>query len=314
MRGGADRSLRGAASRRRTSTTKTFELGAPVPLSGRYAVQGALVRTGLEAWARDAGASLRLEDDRSEPARAARLHAELSRRCRIVLGPYGSDSARAVANTAKLVWNHGAAADDVQRLAGVISVCSPASRYLVALGRAITEAAPGARIAVLAAPGRFAAFARAGIEREAARLGLELVSRAEAADAILLCGPLQWELARLRRLPRTKLLGGVSPGLPTFPSYTEADGLLAPIQWHPDLGGPPGLSDYLAAQAYAAALIAERCLTLDRDDPLSAALTLSTATFFGRFELDHTGVQDGHRLAVIRWRNERQELTLTDAA
>jgi hypothetical protein len=295
------------------SVSTTSDLGAPVPLTGRYAVQGALVRAGLEAWARDAGASLRLEDDRSEPARAARLHAELSRRCRIVLGPYGGDSARAVASTAALVWNHGAAADDVQRLPGVVSVCSPASRYLVALGRAIAAAAPGARVAVFAAPGRFAAFAREGIEQDASRLGLKLVACPEAADAVFLCGPLPWELARLRRLPRTKLVGGVSPGLSTFPRYADAEGLFAPVQWHPDLGGPPGLGDYVAAQAYAAALIAERCLELNAPDPLSAARTLSTATFFGRFELDQTGLQRAHQLAVIRWQNGRQELTLADA-
>ena len=41
-----------------------------------------------------------------------------------MLGPYGSDSARAVAAARRgaVVWNHGAAADDVQRLPGVVSV------------------------------------------------------------------------------------------------------------------------------------------------------------------------------------------------
>ena len=110
-----------------------------MPATGRYAVQGARVRAGLELWASRAGTRLVVEDDRSRPARAARLHAELVERgCQFVLGPYGSDSARAVAaaRTGAVVWNHGAAADDVQRLPGVVSVPSPASRYLVALGRA----------------------------------------------------------------------------------------------------------------------------------------------------------------------------------
>jgi hypothetical protein len=202
----------------------------------------------------------------------------------------------------------------VQRLPGVVSVVSPASRYLVALGRFVATARPGARVAVLAAPGRFASLAREGIEREAPRLGLGLVDGPESADAVLLCGPLEWELQRLRQLPRTTLLGGVSPGLPTFASHAEAEGLLAPVQWHPDLGGPSGLADYVGAQAYAAALIAQRCLELAPEEPLSAAVTLSTSTFFGKFELDRAGLQTGHRLSVVRWNGGRQELVLADAA
>jgi pimeloyl-ACP methyl ester carboxylesterase len=97
---------------------------------------------------------------------------ELRTRCNVVLGPYGSDSTRAVARAAdgRVVWNHGAAADDVQRLPGVVSLPSPASRYLVALGRAVAELRPGARVAVVAASGRFAAYARDGLAREAAAL------------------------------------------------------------------------------------------------------------------------------------------------
>lgn len=298
-------------SSRRTSTTRTTRrqatAGAPVSLTGRYAVQGALVHAGLEAWARDHGATLLLEDDRSDPGLAARLHAELGRRCRLVLGPYGSDSTRAVARAGGAVWNHGAAADDVQCLPGVASVPTPASRYLIALGRTIATRWPGARVAVIAARGRFAAFAREGLEREAAALGLELVAEPDGADAVLMCGPFEWELARLRRLPRTKLLGGVSPGLSTIAERIDPEGLLAPVQWHPDLGGPPGLEDYVAAQAYAAALIAESCPAPEE------ARGLSTETFFGAFRLAPDGLQIGHRLSVVQWRGGRRELLLSDA-
>ena len=78
-----------------------------MPATGRYAVQGAQVRAGLELWASRAGTRLVVEDDRSRPARAARLHAELVERgCQFVRGPYGSDSARAVAaaRTGAVVW------------------------------------------------------------------------------------------------------------------------------------------------------------------------------------------------------------------
>jgi ABC-type branched-subunit amino acid transport system substrate-binding protein len=265
-------------------------------------VQGALVRAGLEAWARDRGATLALEDDRSDPALAARLHAELRNRCRLVLGPYGSDSTRAVADSSGAVWNHGAAADDVQRLPGVASVPTPASRYLVALGRVVAAMRPGARTAVVAAPGRFAAFARAAFEREVATLGLELVAEPADAEAVLLCGPFEWELDRLRSLPRTKLLGGVSPGLTAIAERLDPEGLLAPVQWHPDLGGPSGLEDYVAAQAYAAALIAERCPAPED------ALGLETETFFGGFRLAPDGLQVGHELSVVQWCGGRRKL------
>jgi hypothetical protein len=260
------------------------------------------VRAGLEAWARDRGATLALEDDRSDPALAARLHAELRGRCRLVLGPYGSDSTRAVARAGGGVWNHGAAADDVQRLPGVASLPSPASRYLVALGRAVATLRRGARTAVVAAPGRFAAFAREALEREAPALGLELIADPGDADAVLLCGPFDWELERFRRLPRTKLLGGVSPGLAAIAEHLDPDGLIAPVQWHPDLGGPPGLEDYVAAQAYAAALLAERYPSPED------ARGLETETFFGRFLLAPDGLQIGHELSVVRWRRGRREL------
>ena len=212
------------------------------------------MRAGLEAWARDRGATLALEDDRSDPALAARLHAELRGTAAV------SCSARTGAirrgrspRAGGAVWNHGAAADDVQRLPGVASIPRPASRYLVAVGRAVAALRPGARTAVAAAPGRFARFAREGFEREAATLGLELVAEPADADAVLLCGPFEWELERLRTLPRTKLLGGVSPGLTAIAERLDPEGLIAPVQWHPDLGGPPGLEDYVAGQAYAAA-------------------------------------------------------------
>jgi hypothetical protein len=222
------------------------------------------------------------------------VHAELlAAGCAPVLGPYGSDTTRAVARGGRLVWNHGAAADDVQQLPRVVSVPSPASRYLVAVARVATELG-AERIAVRAAPGRFARLAREGLERE-----VETV-REDEADCVLLCGPVEWEAEQFQELAaRDVLLGGISPGLPEAPRAWP-DGTLAPVQWHPDLGGPAGVEDYVAAQAYACALIADSCPA----DPRS----LVTSTFFGDFELDATGLQVGHRLSVIRWRGGRQDL------
>lgn len=284
------------------------------------------MRAGLEAWSAWAGIGLWLVDDGSCPERAARTFESLAAAgCRFVLGPYGSDSTRAVAEAGlAAVWNHGGAADDVQRLPGVVSVPSPASRYLVALARAVAELRPGAMVAVTVAPGRFARLAREGIEREAAALGLTLVASADEADAVLTCGPARWEAAQLRDAMRPGLLlGGVAPGLAAFASLLGADpeGMLAPVQWHPDVHVAPGLGprsvaldDYVAAQAYAAALVASHCLEQAPDDPLAAAGRLRTTTFFGAFALAQDGLQVGHRLSVIRWRRGRPRLFLPNAA
>jgi ABC-type branched-subunit amino acid transport system substrate-binding protein len=324
-------------------------VGAPVPLTGRYAPQGSQVRAGLELWARLRGVELVLEDDGSRPERAVAAYLALLRRCDVVLGPYGSDSVRAVAHagfTAPL-WNHGGAADDVQTLPGVVSVPSPASRYLVALARAVVERRPGCSVAVVTARGGFARLAREGLEREAEALGLARVEAfaladppeslvASGPDAVLLCGPVEQELPLLRALRGTvPLLGGVSPGLQAFPSLLgeDPDGLLAPAQWHPDLGSAPELGpatvevltearslslpplDYVAAQAFACALVAAHCCELAPKDPLTAARGLRTTTFFGAFGLDQgSGIQGTHRLCVVGWRRGRQELVLADAA
>jgi substrate-binding family protein len=271
------------------------------------------MRAGLELWARDAARELAVLDDESDAQVAALVHEQLVELgCNPVLGPYGSDTTRAVAlaRAGRIVWNHGAAADDVQRLPGVVSVPTPASRYLVALARAAVGFG-ATRIAVLTAPGLFARLAREGLEREALELGAELVADFDGAECVLLCGPVEWEAKHFRKLKSGALFGGISPGLPQAP-HAWPDGTLAPVQWHPELGGPPELEDYVAAQAYAVGLIAERCLELEPADPLSAARTLSTATFFGGFELDESGLQTGHRLSVVRWRHGRQTLLPAD--
>ena len=92
------------------------------------------------------------------------------------------------------------------------------------------------------------------------------------------------------------------------------------MQWHPDLRveselGPVTieLEDYVAAQAYAACLIAERCVELEPTNPLAVARRLCTTTFFGGFELGPDGLQVGHHLSAVQWRQGRRELLLTDA-
>ncbi len=338
-------------ARRPRHGVRCASVGAVIPDTGRYAVQGAQMRAGLELWARRADADLEIVDDRSNPERSANVHERLRQRCRFVIGPYGSDATRAVAHAADgaVVWNHGAAADDVQRLKGVVSLPSPASRYLVALGRGVATIRPGARIALVAARGRFAQQAVEGLAAESGQLDLAIAARftladtphaiaAVAPDAVLACGPLHREAALLGQLADVlpeAILGGVSPGVADFGEVLgrDIDDVLAPVQWHQDvvqdisLGPTPAqiaadagsrtlaAFDYVAAQAYAAGVLAEFCTEAAPADPLALAASLRTATFFGRFGLDRaSGLQIDHRLSVIRRVGGERVLFLANAA
>ena len=235
------------------------------------------MRAGLEAWARDRGATLALEDDRSDPALAARLHAQLRDRCRVVLGPYGSDSTRAVARAR-------AAPSGTTARPPTTSSAFPGWRRCPR-----PRAGTSSRSAVRSRP---CGPARAPPLRPLP--AASPVSPARASSARRRRSGWNWSRSRPTRMPfssaarssgsssasarcrRTKLLGGVSPGLTAIAERLDPEGLLAPVQWHPDLGGPPGLEDYVAAQAYAAAADRRALPELPTD-----ALGLETETFFG---------------------------------
>jgi branched-chain amino acid transport system substrate-binding protein len=108
---------------------------------------------------------------------------------------------------------------------------------------------------------------------------------------------------------------------------TDAEGFLGPSQWEsclayvPDFGPGPdrategirakgGPPDYPAAQAYAACLIAQRCLEeagADEESLWRAACALDCATFFGEFRIDPaTGLQVGHEVVLVQWRRGRK--------
>jgi branched-chain amino acid transport system substrate-binding protein len=70
-------------------------------------------------------------------------------------------------------------------------------------------------------------------------------------------------------------------------------------------------SDYPAAQAYAACLIAQRCLeeadSADDEALWRAACALDCTTFFGRFKIDpKTGPQVGHEMVWVQWQQGRK--------
>ncbi|MDP2674330.1 MAG: amino acid ABC transporter substrate-binding protein [Dehalococcoidia bacterium] len=109
---------------------------------------------------------------------------------------------------------------------------------------------------------------------------------------------------------------------------TGAEGILAPSQWEPDtrqvvdFGPSPSqvarriramgsASDYPAAQAYAACLIAQHCLeeagSADDEALWRAACALDCTTFFGRFRINpRTGIQDRHEMVWVQWQGGRR--------
>jgi branched-chain amino acid transport system substrate-binding protein len=121
---------------------------------------------------------------------------------------------------------------------------------------------------------------------------------------------------------RPKAIGLAAAAMQEFPHAlgTHAEGFLGPSQWEPRLvcvpdfgpgpdeategiraqGAPP---DYPAAQAYAACLIAQRCLEeagADDESLWRAACALDCGTFFGRFRIDPaTGLQVGHEMVLV---------------
>ena len=107
-------------------------------------------------------------------------------------------------------------------------------------------------------------------------------------------------------------------------------GFLGPSQWESTLRprvdfGPSPLAvlrrlrargaspDYPAAQAYAACLIAQRCLeecgSAEKDALWEAACRLDCTTFFGRFKIEPaTGLQVGHEMVWVQWQRGKKAI------
>ena len=98
-------------------------------------------------------------------------------------------------------------------------------------------------------------------------------------------GPSQWE-------PESQVVPDVGP---TSAAFVE--------RYRQHFGDPP---DYPAAQAYAAGVLLERCVTVAgtcRDgDVQQCARELVCRTFYGQFQLDpESGAQIGHETILIQW-------------
>lgn len=180
---------------------------------------------------------------------------------------------------------------------------------------------------------------RTGEGAERKEIFSSLVARIAALrpDVILGVGTTEADLAFARELRRqgirARIVGLVAAPIERFRDElgADVDGFCGPSQWEPSLRGQPDLGptsdsfsadvrarfgvepDYPAAQAYAAGLIAGRCVEIAgsfEDTALrQAAAALDLTTFYGRFHLDpRSGQQIGHQMVVAQWQAGQKQI------
>ena len=310
------------------------------PLSGPLAIYGQASAAALQLWAdRYAAAEpaeLQLVDAHPDASAAARRAQQLQPD--LLFGPYGSGpAARAADATTRLLWNHGGARLRPRR--NVISVLAPAASYFTGTLEAVRSAQPDLRrVAVLHADTGFARSVGEGAMRAADARGLD-VERAvlpeppPPADLLLVAGRFEDELSAARALPRRRwpAVGLVAAGVrEVLADLDDLEGLLGPAQWLPQAAPVPDLGPtadeftaayqartgeeppYPAAQAFAAGLVAARCLAAaasSRDeDVLQVARNLDRTTLFGRFRTDASGAQVGHEVLTVQWQDGARQV------
>ena len=273
------------------------------------------MRAGLELWARRAGSRLRIVDDRSDPSRSAEAHAAppcggllLRRSARTGATrrapspgrahPWSGTTARPRTTSSDCrAWYRCR-----RRRAGISSRSggrSPSSDR-----RPPSPSSP--RPAVSPASRSTASCVRP------VRSGSSSSRPPRRPTPLLACGPVAWEVDALAGLVAPGSSSAASPpGWPASPRWPARPGGHARARAvAPRAGRARGSRGLRRGAGLRGGLIAERCLALDPDDPVRAARGLRTATFFGSFELDDTGLQVGHRLSVVRWRGGHRELLL----
>jgi branched-chain amino acid transport system substrate-binding protein len=253
----------------------------------------------------------------------------------LLFGPYGSGPTAAVAAaTSRLVWNHGGAwAPEADNL---LTVLAPADTYFHGAIRAVRDSDAGVRtLCVLSSGTGFSDAVAQGAAAEATSLGLRAISGrlpgdAQPADMLLVAGGFADETAAAHRLlpGNWRAAGFVGAGVDEVLAALGPvrEGLLGPAQWlaqaapRPDDG--PSAAEFVAAyrrrtgdeppypaaQAFAAGVIATRCLreagSTGDDALLAAACRLDVTTMFGRFRLDsHTRRQVGHQVLTVQWQD-----------
>jgi len=322
-------------------------------LSGPLASYGRAGAAALELWAQWHRVELTVYDAHPDPG-AAIAEAE-RRRPDLLFGPYGSSpTAAAAAATSRLLFNHGGARTRARE--NLVSVLAPAETYFVGAVEVVHLADPAPEAVCLmhgetgfgraVADGAAAAAAAAGIAVHRTALPAGAALHAPLADGhegalLLVAGGFADELAVARRMVGApwRAAGFVGAGVAEVlaPLGARREGLLGPCQWLasaapvPDEG--PTVSEfaaayrrrtgaeppYPAAQAFAAGLIAGRCLReagAPEDAALAAAArALDCTTLYGQFRLDASGRQVGHQVLTVQWQDgERRVVWPADRA
>jgi len=309
------------------------------PLSGPMGGFGRAGAAALALWAdRFSGPDqVRLTVVDAHPDARGALHRAEGTRPDLLFGPYGSGpAARAAAAASRLVWNHGGAQVPPRR--NVINVLAPARTYFTGAVQLLHHhLAGGFSAGVLHSDTGFGRGVGGGALAEAQRLGIETrravlpESTPEADVLLVVASPAQEvRIAETLDFRGRKAVGFVAAGVREVLSGLgeRREGLLGPAQWLaeaapiPDEG--PSAEEFLAAfrertgqepaypavQAFAAGLLALRCLRAagaSRDAAvLEAARRLDCTTLFGRFRIDTRGQQVGHRVLTVQWRGGRR--------
>jgi len=239
--------------------------------------------------------------------------------------------AEALGGLPDVVLNHGGAVQDPGR-ARVVSIIAQPERYWVGLAAVLGGGGVDLdRVAVLHAPSGFGRATAAGAVQALRAAGarpmlVEPFERATAAAAasrvlaagaraVVGCGRIEDDLAlghafaEKRKQPES--VGLVVCGIARAAAELgdAVEGWLGPAQWWPE-GPPPPValpagSDYPAAQALAAGLVASQLVgaagSTDPDALWIAARALRTETFLGPFAVDDTGRQVALAPYLVRW-------------
>ena len=312
----------------------TLRAALVTPLTGPLGAYGSAGAVALRLWAELAGATLAVYDAHPDPVAALRA----AGRPDVLFGPYGSGAARAVfRRTDRLVWNHGGA--EVLAGARAVRVLAPARTYFEGAVRAVVGFDPEVRrAAVRHGMSGFGRGVGGGAAEAARAVGLAVTvgpigGRAPHADLLLVAGGFAEERAAARQLLPGSWRAAGFVGAGTEEVLAELgelrEGLLGPAQWiasaAPDSDEGPtavefvaayrratgGEPPYPAAQAFAAGVLAARCVRdaggVDDAAVHAAARELDCTTLFARFRLDpDTGEQVGHRVLTVQWQDGRR--------
>ena len=340
-------------------------LSGPLKRFGRASASGLRVWAEHAAELPAPWRHVRLEICDAYPDAALAMRKALESRPHLVFGPYGSGPAlRALAAAERLVWNHGGASARICRpkFPLAVNVLAPAPTYFQGTLEAVRSHDPDAhRVTVLHSATGFGRDIARGAITKGEQLGFEVTTREfrtgqarrgasslPDADVLLVAGNFDDELesARLLLGRDWRAVGFVGAGVDEVLASLgrSREGLLGPAQWiataaaEPDEGpdtewfrkryrlAAGGEPPYPAAQAFAAGILAARCLrespenssprdvesrrdespvdigALDDTAQLAVARRLACRTLYGDFRLDPaTGVQVGHRVITVQW-------------